>query len=180
MEKDLLVLEAASVVAGFRILNSLPASASLKVIDAEPIGGGRFLILLRGQAGDLTEIAKANKDSVVDHELIESVGANVLDAVYSLAPAKLEASLVVLEAESASSLFGLSQTLTVQHGLHALEIRVRKSGGAGGYAYFTGTREQCAPAAEDVRTRLRTAMRDGDVEVFDQPNAAVRGLFADA
>jgi hypothetical protein len=172
MENDLLVLEAPSVVVGFRILNLLP---NAKLIDAEPIGGGRFLILLRGSSQALLEIAK-NSDAA-EFEVIEQISQAVLDAVYSLAPTKIGESFIVAETESATAMFSLAQILVAEHGLLPIEIKIRKSGTGGAYAYFTGACENCAPAAEAARTRLKAQMKNGRLEVFDQPSAALRSLF---
>ncbi len=176
-EKDLLVLEATSVAAGFRILNSLPADRSLRLLDAEPTGGGHFLILLRGLTSSLSALAKLNRDLLIDHELIENIHQDVLDATYSLAAPKLEESLIVLETETATAILSLAQTLTVEHSLKPIEIRVRKSGAAGAYAYFTGSTEQCALATEDARTRLKRTMRKGAAEFLNSPNQIVRQLL---
>ena len=174
MENDLLVLEATTVAGGFRLLNSL---GNAKPIDAEPIGGGRFLIVLRGSSQDLQVIAKSS--GAIEYEVIENLDQRILDAVYSLAPTNLGESLVVAETESATAMFSVAQILVAQHGLSPIEIKIRKSGIGGAYAYFTGTREACAPAAEAARTNLRTQMKNGSLDVFDQPSAAVRHLFED-
>ncbi len=174
MENDLLILEAASVTAGFRLLNSLP---NMKLIDAHPIGGGRFLILARGSSQELHEFAK--NSGAVEFEVIDKISQDVLDAVFSLAPAKLAESLIVAETDSATAMFSLAQILVVEHRLYPIEIKIRKSGTAGAYAFFTGAREICAPAAEAARTRLKAQMRVGVLEVFDEPSPAVRHLFED-
>lgn len=178
MEKDLLVLEASSIVSGFRILNALPETHPVRLLDAEPIGANRFLILLKGASRDLADVVKIAKDDVVDHELIEDIQQTVLDATYSLTVVNLEESLLILETETAGSLLSLAQILVTQHKLKPIEIRIRKSGTGGAYGYFTGTAEACAPAAEDCRTRLRNAMREGAVEVLSSLNPHVRSLFA--
>jgi microcompartment protein CcmL/EutN len=170
MENDLLCLETSSIGAGFRALNSLP---NVKLVDAEPIGGGRFLILVRGQAQALREFAKGQAE-VADFEVIESVSQDVLDAVYSLAPAKLADSLLVAETETATAMLLLAQAVVVQHHLKAIEIKIRKSGLGGAYAYFTGNPSDCAAAAQTVRTRLTQHLRKGSVEMFEKPTSFVR------
>ena len=174
MENDLLILEASSVANGFRILNSLP---NVKLVDAEPIGAGRFLIVIRGSRQPLLEIAKAS--GAIEFDVIEKISQDVLDAVFSLAPAKLSGSLLVAETESATAMFTLAQILVAEHGLRAIGIKIRKGGVGGAYAYFTGAPDVCAPAAEAARTRLRAQLKKGVLEVFDQPSPAVRSLFED-
>ena len=176
MENDLLVLEASSIVSGYRILNALPSTIS--VLDAEPTGGGRFLILLRGESAELHNIEKIAKDFGVGHELIAKIEQPVLDAVYSLASSALDESLIIIETETVGAMLSLAQTLATQHHVRAVEIRIRKSGSSGAYGYFTGTKKNCAPAAEDCRTRLKKSLREGDVEIFEEPNASIRSLFA--
>lgn len=178
MENDLLVLEALSIVDGYRLLNALPSTETLSVIDAEPIGSGRFLIVLRGRSKEFGAILKIAKDYGAAHELIEKIDQSVLDAVYSLAPSTLDESLIVIETETVGALLSLAQTLSTQHAVRAIEIRIRKSGSGGAYGYFTGSKKDCAPAAEDCRTRLRNSIREGEVEIFEEPTAAIRSLFA--
>lgn len=172
MGTDLLVLEAPSITAGFRFLNSL---ANVKLVDAEPIGGAKFLILAQGPAATLKAAAASAKGS--DFEIIEAVSQDVLDAVYSLAPNKLDESLLILESTSATALIAIAQILVKHHELRAVEIKIRKTGAGGGYAYFTGAREKCETAAIAGRAWLTTKMRDGSIEVLDQPTDLTRSLF---
>lgn len=170
MKNDLLVLEAQSITAGFKILNSL---GDAKILDAEPVGGGRFLILAQGAQSELRAYAK----DAFDVEVIEGVDQTILDALFSLAPNALDESLVVAETETASAMLALAQTLVKQHGLRAIEIKLRKTGTGGGYAYFTGARAACEAAALDARTHLNAKLRKGSVEVIAQPNEHVKALF---
>jgi microcompartment protein CcmL/EutN len=170
MGNDLLVLETPSISAGFKILNSL---SNVKLLDAEPVGGGRFLILARGAHADL----RSHSKDAFDVEVIESIDQSVLDAVFSLAPNSLEESLVVAETETAVAMFALAQTFAKHHGLRAIEIKIRKTGMGGAYAYFTGSRHACETAAADARTHLNAKMRKGSVDVFDQPNEHIQSLF---
>lgn len=172
MGNDLLVFEAPSITAGFKILNSL---ANVKLLDAEPVGGGRFLILARGSKNDLRSFSK----DAFDVEIVEAIEASVLDAVFSLAPNALAESLIVAETETAAAMFALAQTLVKTHGLRAIEIKIRKTGLGGAYAYFTGPREACETAAAEARAHLEAKLRKGSVEVFDRPNEQIKSLFAE-
>ena len=171
MTNDLLALEAPSITAGFKILNTL---TNVKLLDAEPVGAGRFLILARGTSSELRTFSK----DVFDAEIIEAIDQRVLDAVFSLAPNSLDEALVVAETETTPAMFGLAQLLVTRHGLRAIEIKIRKSGLGGCYGYFTGSRTACESAASDARTDLTSKMRKGAVEVFDRPNEHVRSLFS--
>jgi microcompartment protein CcmL/EutN len=185
---DLLVFEAPSVVTGFSALAALP-SEGFQLIDASPSGGGRFLILVKGEGKLLQTVQKAMRDAIVDevgydepvdHELIEKANASVLEAAYSLLPQKMGASLVVIETETASAMFAAAQVFVEHQKLTPLEIKIRKTGAQGAYGFFTGEAAQCALAAEDVRVRFKNAVREAKILVFDQPNAAIRSLFEGA
>lgn len=185
---DLLVFEAPSVVAGFRALAALNET-DLQIIDASPAGGGRFLILIKGPASLLQSALKAMREAIieevgfddpVDHELVEKANGAILEAAYSLLPQKLSGSLLVIETETVSAMFAASQVFVENQKLTPLEIKIRKTGSAGAYGFFTGSPEQCILAAEDVRTRFRNAVREAKIETFDKPNGAIRALFEGA
>jgi microcompartment protein CcmL/EutN len=170
MTNDLLILEAQSITAGFKILNAL---TSAQILDAEPVGGGHFLILARGSHKEL----RTHTKGAVDAEVVEHIDQGVLDAVFSLASNALDESLVIAETETAAAMFSLAQTLVKDHGLRAVEIKIRKTGAAGSYGYFTGARNACETAAADARTHLSAKMRKGSVEVIARPNEHVKSLF---
>ncbi len=172
MGNDLLALEAPSITTGFRILNTL---TNVKLLDAEPVAGGRFLILARGTKDEL----RSHLKEAFDAEVIESIEESVLEATFSLASNKIDETLVVVETETAVALLAVSHVMVKRHGVRALEIKIRKTGVGGGYAYFTGALEQCETAAADARTHLSLKMRKGVVEVIDHPTEIVRGLFGD-
>jgi len=174
MGNDLLILEAPSITAGFKILNALP---KVKLLDAEPVGGSRYLVVVQGAISDLAPFAKEMKVAD-DFELIESFDQGVLDAIYSLAPNKLNGSLVLVETESAVAMYAIAHLVVKHHGLRAIEIKIRKSS-SGAYAYFTGEIRACQSAAADVMSHLASKSRKGTVEVFDRPSEHIRSLFGD-
>lgn len=185
---DLLVFEAPSVVTGFSALAALP-NEGLHLIDASPSGGGRFLILVKGDHKLLQAAQKAMRDAIVDevgydepldHELVEKANGKVLEAAYSLLPQQLGESLVVIETETVSAMFAAAQVFVEHQKLTPLEIKIRKTGSQGAYGFFTGPAAQCGLAAEDVRTRFKNAVREARILVFDQPNAAIKSLFEGA
>jgi microcompartment protein CcmL/EutN len=172
MGNDLLVCEAPSITAGFKILNSL---ANVKLLDALPVGGGHFLILARGSQADLRSFSK----DAFDVEIVDAIEQSILDAAFSLASNALAESLVVAETETVPAMFALAQTLVKRHGLHAIEIKIRKTGLGGAYAYFTGPREACEAAATEARAHLEAKLRKGSVEVFDRPSEQIKSLFSE-
>ena len=185
---DLLVFEAPSVVMGFRALAALP-DEGLQLIDASPSGGGRFVILVKGDGKLLHATQKAMRDAIVDevgfdepvdHELIEKANGAVLEAAYSLLPQKLGEALIVIETETVSAMFAAAQVFVEHQKLQPLEIKIRKTGAQGAYGFFTGAASQCALAAEDVRTRFKNAVREAKISVFEQPNSAIKSLFEGA
>lgn len=169
---DLLVLECSSVVAGYRVLQSLNGG---RVLDASPTANG-FLILVQGT--ELTALASGAQkcDPNLVHALFSNVSQSVLDAVYSLAPGGLSESLVVCETSSVVAMFEAAAALA-SRGLRAIEIKIRRSGGCGAYGYFTGMRSACGAAAVEARAVLQRGQMKGEIEVFDQPSVSVRELF---
>lgn len=186
LDSALLCLEIDSIALGYRALNILcdAAKDELRVIDASPIGE-RFLILALADEKVLKDsLARARTDieathtaSVLDAEVFTSASSEILEAMFSLQQTPLEESLVVAECESVSGCLATALTLVEGHGLKPIEIKIHRSNAKGAYAFFTGNEQACLPAAEDAKTRLKNALREGTIEVIAQPTKTFRGFF---
>jgi hypothetical protein len=183
--RSLLILEVASIAVGYTALAALTNHPDVRVLDASPSGLGRFMILVQGEQPVLREqlqkiraqLDGGSNDLVVDHDLIEDFCPKALEAVFSLAQHELEESLVVAEADTVSGLLSLSQIMTHVHGLNPIDIKILRGAGGGGYGFFTGPTTKTAPAAEDARTHLKSAMRKGRIETIENPSDGFRRFF---
>lgn len=180
---SVLAVEITTVTGGYRALNIL-TQENLDLLDASVIGGKHFFILLSGDEGRLRMAMEKLRASdlttgmeILDHELIGGVDRKVLEALFSLSPQKLQGAVLVVETETVSACLAVSSACVRDHGLAPVEIRIRRSGMSGVYAVLTGSSEAAALAAEECRTRLRHDVRNGSVELIDQPTAALRSLF---
>ena len=180
--------EIASVPSGYQALNVLTQGEGVEILEASPIGARRFLILALGQETSLKQQVQELKTSfeghalsseskMIDQAFIDQVDSSVIESAFSLTQVNLEESLVALECATVSGLLSVAHVLTRDHGLKVIETRITRSGLGGGFALFTGTSEACAPAAEDARTHLKNAMREGTVEVIEAPTETFRSYF---
>ncbi len=181
-------VEISSIAFGYRILDQLSKLQNISILEASPAGGGIFWILLTIQnlnLAELQEILKTSLDGVgenvkarvLDHEIIENSDQNLLEALYSLSAQKLEVSLLVIESDSMSAVFGAVHSATKQRRLKMIEIKVSRGSRPGGHAFLTGSRSECELGGEAARTKLKTRMSRGFVEVIDSPNEVFRQQF---
>jgi microcompartment protein CcmL/EutN len=178
-------IEVKSVPTGYRALDLLTKTGVTQILEAAPVGGGVFMILVEGGEADLRSSIQTLRSSleagglisIVDSEVIEGAASDVLVSAYSLAQQKLQESLVVIECQTISGLLSSQRALEIDHGLCLIETKIYRSGQAGGYGFATGPSLACASAVVDIRTRLQNSMRQGNLDVIDQPVADFRNYF---
>lgn len=182
-DTSLLVLETAKLTNGLVAHETIAhESKDIRILEASVVGEGRFVILATGTVPELEAAAKAVRakldpeEGTLDQELIEKPSRSLFECALALTQQRIEESLVVIETETVSACFAIVQTLIDNHGLKPIELRIRRSG-RGAHGYLTGSTAACGPAAEEARTRLRSAFRIGAVEWFEQPSAALRAQF---
>jgi hypothetical protein len=180
---SLLSIELKSIAIGYRALQKVTTFETIRVLEASPCGD-RFLILAIGPTTEL-ELAQTSvresldsteRDHWLDAELIKDCEPTVLQAIYHLPQTQAAESLLVAECGSISGLLATAQSLVHGHEIEVIEIKVKRAGG-GAYGFFTGRKDVCAPAAEEARTKMKRAMREGQVEVIDELTANFREHF---
>ncbi len=174
-------LETNSIAFGYRVLGEVAAMSHSRILEASPSGRG-FFILLTGARDDLSSVVhevrhRLDPNSWVDSEVVESKDPRVLEALYALPQESLAESLVVVECETISGCLAAAVTLVEGHGLAPIELRIQRSTSGGAYGFFTGSAQQCGPAAEEIRHKLAASGRKGRVEVIDRPSKAFRAFF---
>ena len=179
------VLEFTSIAWGYRALDLLTRDTSVTVQEAAVQGSDHFLILVTG-ANDAVKRAEAEvvkafgssgTSQIRDREVIPDKNEKLVPTFYSLHTSQLGEALVVVETETVSGLFALSQRLLHSHKLEPIEIRSTRGSRVGGLGFFTGPSQACQRAADDARTLLSATARSGSVEVIDQPVAGFRDYF---
>jgi hypothetical protein len=174
--------EFSSAGAGYRALDIITRRDEVQIIEASLHRAKHFLILAQGPAdllkqlrGDVLVVLEAEGQSLVDFEMIQTPHASLLSSAYALAGAPLAEALLVLETETVSALLSASQRLLASHNLNAIEIRLSRQGQTLGI--FTGSAEQCAPAAADLRVLFQKQMREGSAQVIEKPTPKFREFF---
>ena len=181
-------VEVSSIVFGYRIMDQLSKLENISILEASPAGGGSFWILVSGKkssSDDLQAIVKTSLDGigdqakahVLDHETIETSDHSLLEALYSLSAQKLEESLLMIESDSISAVLAAVQFAVRQRPLKMIEIKISRGSRSGGHAFLTGSRSACELGGEAARTKLKTRMSRGFVEVIGAPNEVFRQQF---
>lgn len=179
----LLSLELKSIAIGYRVLQKVTGIEGVRVLEASP-AGDRFLILAIGPQKDL-ELAHAaardaldssEKDSWMDAEVVKDCDPALIEAIYHLPQIPTRESLLVADCASVSGLLAVAQSLVRAKEIDVIEIKIKRAGG-GAYGFFTGLTEDCGPAAEEARTKLKRAMREGSVEVIEAMTPQFREFF---
>lgn len=181
---SLAVFEIGSVALGYQALAAAARRAGVTIVEATPVRADRFLILLQGPAAELksaqTDVRKLcetfSADLLADVELIDAPDARLLPALFSLAQIEMKESLVVIECDSVAGLISVSQAM-LKRGLEVIELKGGRGAFGVGFGFFTGPAADTAPAAEDARTRLKQAVRNGRVEVIDSAPENFRAFF---
>ncbi len=179
------VFEVGSIALGYQALAAVTKDAAIQVLEASTVAPNRFLILLhapheniKAAENELRHSCEApRKDGLVDHEVVASVHADLLPAFYSLSQQQLQDALVVVETDSVSGLVASAQTLLTSHSLTVIELKGTRGLQGKGIGFFTGPAAKVFPAAEDIRHRLKAAIRQGYVEVIANPSPSFRTFF---
>lgn len=183
--ETLLVLETRSITSGYRALDAITQNSRIRILEASPAGDRNFLILATGNDSAIKaaydnaheKLDGSGTQELIDHEIIPNIDQKVLDATYSLSSAQLSEALIVVDCDTVSGCLAIASSLIHSHKLEGIEIRIRRTGRGGAYGFFTGSIAECAPSAEEVRTRLRTTMREGSVELIENPTESFRAFF---
>jgi hypothetical protein len=184
-EEAFLTLEIRSIARGYKAMNSISAEGKVsRILDASP-AGDRFLILATGQEEKLKAsvqdvrlwLERESVDLVVDWEVLPMVHRSVYDAAFSLAQTPFEESLLVVECSTVSGCFAVAQDIVAGFGLRPIELKIRRTSAGGAYVLFTGKSTECALAAEHARKKLEHAVRQGRVELVDQPSRQFLDYF---
>jgi hypothetical protein len=184
VETSLASFEVASVVLGYRALSVLTQIEGLNILEASVFGGGHFLIMAQGREERLhlaaakmrSALEGSNVGAWIDHEVVQTIGDKLAKAVYSLLQTPLSEALVIIECETISGLLAASHTLMAEHKLKPIEIKISRTK-RGGYGFFTGTCAGCNSAVFDVEGKLRSTLRQGQIEVIENPPEGLRAFF---
>ena len=180
-DNSLLVIETASLTAGWLAHEAVASVPDIKILDASPIAESRFLILASGEKAALetafkTFHAAIETDAIIDQEILKNIGRPLIEASFALGQERLAESLVIVETETVSGLYEVAQLLVSIHALKPIELRIHRTS-KGAHGYFTGDAKSCGPAAADAQTRLRSSLRKGAIECIEAPSTQLRALF---
>jgi hypothetical protein len=182
-DTSILAVQTSTLTSGYRVLNAL-TKFEMHILDSSICGAGHFFILLAGKEKNLKSALAALPESegfansdIIERELIVQVHRNVLESVFSLSAQKLGQSMLMIETETIPVCLALANACASKHGLRAVETRIRRSAPGGAHTILTGSKEDVVLAAQECRVRLQHDMRNGKVEVIEEPTPELRSLF---
>lgn len=177
--------EISSIALGYRALDVITRVSGVEVLEASPVGGGRFLVFCSGDIGILREASDKLRvalgavagEALADFALVERHGKTISEALFSLSQVQLGECLIVVECKSISGLLASAESICSFEGIEIIELKVHRGGTSGGYGFFSGPSKMALPAGEEVRTKLKSALREGHVEVIESPTERFREFF---
>ena len=179
-------VEFESIAIGYAGLAQI-AELDVEIAEASVVGGARFMIVLRGESATLIEAVRVAQKAAsggadvggvsIETEILSVEALGFHDAMYSLAPQKLDETLVVCEASSMSALFSAATALLGADHVRAIEAKPLRGPRGGALGFFTGPATPCGLAAEAARSRWKAAGQTGRIECIDRPNARFREHF---
>lgn len=185
LDTPLAAFEVSSVALGYRALDVISRADQIRILEASPISGGRFFILCSGPAAALQSTIDAVRSAfgtkasevLIDSVVVEKQAGAIGESLFSLAQVELGESLIVVECKTISGLLASAEAMLSFEGIDPIEMKIHRGGTTGGYGFFSSRTSIALPAAEEVRTRLKSAYREGDVQVIENPVAAFRQFF---
>jgi microcompartment protein CcmL/EutN len=151
-DKSLFILETKTIVSGYRALDVATRQQGVRVLEASPCGGGKFLLIAKGSAQVLASCRLAiltdlmPSGEVVDSEIVSLASEEIEKAFYSLQQQPLEESLLVIESNTLAGLLYFADEFVGRLGLMPIEIKVQRSSIGSAYGFFTGSSDQCRAA----------------------------------
>ncbi|MCC6278188.1 MAG: hypothetical protein IT289_09770 [Oligoflexia bacterium] len=156
-QDSLLAVEINGVAQAMTALqNSL--GPAVKLLDFNPLGQGRVLILLDGTKeslmGTWDKLQNVYAENIFDHALMAHPHESLLPAVFAQVKESVVGGVLVLETSTISSLLEISNECLNRCRVNVIDIRVTPNSGGHGVAYFTGDAENLKAAKSLIMTEL--------------------------
>lgn len=138
MLKSLGIMEFSSIAKGIETGDKMLKAATVEVLMLRHICPGKFMIVLTGEVGDITEAVNAtiskDKEKIVESTVISNAHEDLISALKKRVPIKSTEAVGVFEAATVTSAI-VALDLALKTALVSL-VKVVLGNGIGGKSYF--------------------------------------------
>lgn len=172
------VLECETIHAGFRAVDAMAKMAAVRILAADPIPPGRFLIVIGGPVGEIEVSYRRGLETagpLHDRLFLPEVHPAVLAAVEPLARASEESqdALGLFEAASVSALLDGADGGTKGANVRLLQVHLARGIAGHAFGVFSGRQDMVEAALALAETRARAHGRWIGSTLLARPDATV-------
>ncbi len=137
------LLELASIAAGYEVVDGLLKEADVRVLVAEAVSPGKFVILFTGQVEDVSSALRRGSelaaDVLIDSLFIPNIEPTLLDLIGGAAPDASQLDAVgILETFSVASTIRAADIASKAASLRLISIELARGIGGKSFVTFTG------------------------------------------
>lgn len=173
------LIELSSIARAMRVGDEMVKRAECRVLRAEPVSPGKYLILISGEVAVVDESFRAGLDAAGDHLVdrlfLPGVHPQVLPAIAGLPPGGIVDSLGAVETASVAAAIAGADAACKATPVSLLEMRL--GSGIGGKGVFTigGSLADVEASVEAAAGAARERGMLVHTEVIPRPDPAFRG-----
>ncbi|MDH5493755.1 MAG: BMC domain-containing protein [Myxococcales bacterium] len=161
----LAVLELSSIARGVAVADALSKRARSKMLRADPITPGKFLLIFVGEVAEVEQSLEAALevagDRAIDHLFLPQIHEAIVPALEALRPPPLVASLGILEMGSAAATILAADAALKEAEVQLAALHLCRGIGGKGYLAFTGTQDAVEAALEAGDEAVEPRLREG-------------------
>ncbi|NFG62835.1 MULTISPECIES: BMC domain-containing protein [unclassified Clostridium] len=158
MRRSIGLLEFKSIAKGIQAADEMVKSANVEIILATPMCPGKYIVILAGDVGDVTNAVGVGKEVGLSYLISEYTIASVHEKVFPAITATCDfdniSSIGVIETMSAVASVIAGDTALKAANVELLEIRIARGLGGKGYVILTGEVSAVKAAIEAAEAKL--------------------------
>jgi microcompartment protein CcmL/EutN len=143
MEPAIALIETNSVAAGILAGDAMVKKAVVQLLEARPVCPGKFLVLIGGEVGPVSESYEVGlataADTLVDQLLLPNVHRSVFPALMSASPPRGDEALGIVETVTAAVCIVAADAAAKATDVQLLEVRLANGLGGKSFVLMEGT-----------------------------------------
>ena len=169
------LVEYRTISAGFRAADTIAKTAEVRLLRAQIICPGKYVLLFAGELGAVKAVLEAAKErhaeQLIDSFLLGSPHEQVLSALENAKPIHTHsAALGTVEVTTVAAAVVAADTAAKAAGVQILELRLEREVADKAYVLFSGTVAEVAEAVEHASRRAANAGVLLDSAVLPNPD----------
>ena len=174
MSKALAMAELQTVAAGIRAADMMIKTAEVKVIEAEVVCPGKYIVLIEGELSaikaSIDAVKAAFPDKLIDSFVLGNPHDTIFPAIYGCCEIENRRALGVLETYSAASIIAAAEVAAKTSIVELIELRIAKGMCGKSYMLLTGEVAAVEAAIEKAKTEVSDGAMFLDSSVIASPD----------